>query len=192
MAIARVTISAIQWGQTYQNVIHLTNGEGSYNATNIKDAILNYWIPAVKIQQLSSLQYQLIQVRDMGVVGGLTSNFSILVNGTGGNGTESWGPLSQLYSLHTLTGGHAGRGRVYIGGTSSVNVAQGRWISPMQDAMNTIASNLMTRFTGASPTSGFNLAVCKREVLPTVHEVVEIIAKNIPGVIRRRNIGVGI
>ncbi len=192
MGVARLTLWQLQWGQTYQNVIHLDYGEASYDAIALKDAIVTYWIPAVKVQQLSSLQYQVIQVRNMSTIGGLTTNFSVVINGSGGSGTESWGPLSQLFSLQTATGGHAGRGRFYIGGTSSVNVAQGRWISAMQTAMDGIAANLITRFTGASPTSGFNLTVCKRENLPFSHPVTNIIARNIPGVIRRRNIGVGI
>ena len=191
MAIARVTINMTWFGQICQNVIHVQNGEDAYNAANVKAAIETYWIPAVRPMQLSTLNYFKIQVRNMSTSGGLTTDYSININGSAGSAVEGWGPLCYLFSLQTATSGHTGRGRVYLAGAYPGNVVTGRWISASMDQQTTAIGLLTTRFLGASPSSGFNLVVCKREDLPTPHPVVNIINRSVPAVQRRRNIGVG-
>lgn len=191
MAIARVTIHQTWFSQICQNVIHLDNGEGSYDPAAINAAIGTYWIPAVRQVQLGTVNYFRVSVRNMGVIGGLTTDYPYNVNGGSGSAVEGWGPLCYLWSFQTETGGHSGRGRVYIAGCYPGNVVTGRFISASMDQQVAQVALLLTRFTGASPTSGYNLAVCKRENLPTPHYVTNIVVRSVPGVQRRRNIGVG-
>lgn len=191
MGIARVTINMTWFGQICQNVIHLDNGEGGYDHAAIKTAIETLWIPAIRPMQLGTLNYFRISVRNMSVAGGLTTDYAVNINGSAGSAVEGWGPLAYLFSFQTATGGHAGRGRVYLPGAYPGNVVTGRWISASMDQQNTAIGLLTTRFLGASPTSGYNLAVCKRETDPTPHLVTNIVARQVPGVQRRRNIGVG-
>lgn len=191
MAKMRVTINMTWFGQICQNVIHIHNGEGSYDPAAVKTAIETLWIPALRPMQLSTLNYFKIQVRRVDVLGGLTTDYAININGSAGSAVEGWGPLAYLFSFQTLTGGHEGRGRVYLPGAYPGNVVTGRWISASMDQQATAIGLLTTRFLGATPTSGFNLAVCPRTNLPPARDVVNIIARSVPGVQRRRNIGVG-
>jgi hypothetical protein len=191
MALARVTINMTWFGQVVQNVLHFWNGEGAYDAAAVKFAIETLWIPPIRPLQLGSLNYFKIQVRRMDVIGGLTTDFAVNINGSSGSAVEGWGPLCMLWSLSTATGGHAGKGRIYLPGSYPGNVVQGRFISALMDQMNTAAATIGGRFLGAGATSGFQLAVCKRENLPVVHPVTSIIPRQVPGIQRRRNIGVG-
>jgi len=191
MGVIRVTINMTWFGQICQNVIHLDNGEAGYDPADVKSQIETLWIPAVRPMQLGTLNYFKIQVRDMEAVGGLTTDYAININGSAGSAVEGWGCLCYLFSFQTATGGHEGRGRVYLPGAYPGNVVLGRWISASMDQQTTAIGLLTTRFLGATPTSGYNLVVCKRQTLPTPHPVINIIARNVPGVQRRRNIGVG-
>lgn len=192
MGVARVTIGQTWFGQVVQNVIHLDDNEGSYDPAAIKTAIETLWIPAVRPLALSTLKYVLLQIRNMSVVGGLTSSYVINITGSAGSAVEGWGPLCYLWSLQTLTGGHSGKGRIYLAGCYPGNIVTGRFISASMDQQVAAIALISTRFLGASPTSGYNLTVCKREELPTSHPVVNIVPRDVPGVQRRRNIGVGI
>ncbi len=191
MGVARVTISQTWNLQICQNVIHLDYGETSYDPAAIKTAIETLWIPPIRPLQLGTVNYFKIQVRNMSSIGSLTFDYAVNINGSAGSAVESWGPLCMLWSLKTATGGHNGRGRVYLTGSYPGNVVAGRFISALMDQMNTAIGTISTRFLGATPTSGYNLTVCKRENLPTSHPVIQIIARQVPGVQRRRNIGVG-
>jgi hypothetical protein len=190
--IARITLSTLQYTQTFQNVFHITNGEGGFDKDAINSAIQTYWIAQVKTGQLSSIVYKLIQIRRVSVIGDPTWNFAVSITASGGSAIETWGPLCQLYSFHTLTPGRTGRGRYYLSGQYGGDVQANQWSSARYSAMATLASNLTTRWLGASPTSGYNLCVCSRESLPTAHYVTEIVPQPVPGVQRRRNYGVGI
>ena len=192
MSIARVTIGQTWFGQVVQNVIHLDFGESPYNPLAIKGAIETLWIPAIRPMQLSSLRYVLIEVRNMGDIHGTTSDFAINIVGSAGSAVEGWGPLCYLWSLQTAFGGHKGRGRIYLAGCYPGNVVQGRFISASMDQQITAVGQIMTRFTGAAPTSGFNLVVATRETLPFNNPVTNIVPRDVPGVQRRRNIGVGV
>lgn len=192
MGVARVTIGQTWFGQVVQNVIHLDYGEVAYNPANIKTAIETLWIPPIRPMQLSTLKYVLLQIRNMHDVGGLTSSYVINITGSAGSAVEGWGPLCYLWSLQTLTGGHRGKGRIYLAGCYPGNVVTGRFISASMDQQVAAIATLSTRFLGATPTSGFNLTVCKREELPASNPVVNIVPRDVPGVQRRRNIGVGI
>jgi len=192
MGVARVTISQTWCGQVCQNVIHLDNGEGAYDATAIKSAIETLWIPPIRPLQLGTVNYFKIQVRDMNDVTGITSDFVVNINGSAGSAVEAWGPLCYLWSLKTAFGGHSGQGRIYLTGCYPGNVVLGRLISASMDQQATAAATIATRFLGATPTSGYNLAICKREFNPNAKLVTQIIPRQVPGVQRRRNIGVGI
>lgn len=182
----------MRWfGQIVQNVLHFWNGEGSYDAAAIKFAIETLWIPPIRPLQLSSLNYFKIQVRQIDVAGGLTTDFVVNINGSSGSAVEGWGPLCMLWSLQTATGGHTGRGRIYLPGSYPGNVVQGLFISALMDQMTTAAATISGRFLGASATSGFQLAVVGRVNTNFIHPVTSIIPRQIPGVQRRRNIGVG-
>jgi len=190
--IARITVSMVQYGQTFQNVFHITNGSGSFDAPTIKAAIETYWIGYLRTKQLSSIVYSLIQIRRVSVLGDPTWNYAVSISGSGGSAIETWGPLCQLYSFHTATAGPTGRGRFYMSGNYAGDVQSGRWSTAKYADMVTVAAALTTRWVGGSPTSGYNLCVCSRELLPTAHDVTEIVPQQTPGVQRRRNYGVGI
>jgi len=191
MAIVRVTLSMTWFGQICQNVLHFDVGE-FYNPTDIKSTIETLWIPPIRPMQLGTLKYVLIQVRNMSTSGGLTSDFVVNINGSAGSAVEGWGPLCYLWSLKTDLGGHAGRGRIYLPGCYPGNVVTGRFISASMDQQVTAASTIATRFLGGSSTSGIRLCVAKREELPDLNWVTQIIPRDVPGVQRRRNIGVGV
>lgn len=191
MGVARVTIHQLWFGQVVQNVMHFDYGETAYNPDTIKAKMESDWIPQFRPLQLSSLSYFKIQVRNMSAIGGLTSDYVTSFVGSAGSAVEGWGPLCYLFSLKTLTGGHSGRGRIYIAGSYPGNVVQGRFISASMTQQATCAANLTSRFLGATPSTGLNLSVCTRENLPTPLHVTQIIPRDIPAVQRRRNIGVG-
>jgi hypothetical protein len=185
-------LSQLQYTQTFQNVFHIFDGETPFVPLTIKGLVETYWINVVKPYQLSSLSYRLIQLRQVDVLGQPTYNYAINITASGGSAIETWGPLSQLYSFHTLTAGPRGRGRTYLAGQYGGDVVANQWSSARFTAMTTLAAALTTRWVGATPTSGMNLVVCGRESLPTPHFVTEIVPQPIPGVQRRRNYGVGI
>lgn len=193
MGYARVTINQTWFSQVCQNVLHFDYGGASaYDPAAINSAIGTYWIPAIRGMQLATVNYFKVQVRDMSVAGGLTTDYAYNVNGGSGSAVEGWGPLCYLWSFRTAAGGHSGLGRCYFTGCYPGNVVTGRFSSASMDQQNTIAALITTRFLGSSPTSGIHLAICPRTTFPDGKLVTSLIVRQVPGVQRRRNIGVGI
>lgn len=189
--IARITLSQLQYSQTFQNVFHIYDS-GTFDKDAINSAIQTYWIGYLKAKQLSSVHYRLIQIRDVSTPGQPTWNFPIDIGCTGGSAIETWGPLCALFSFHTAAAGRSGRGRFYMSGQYVGDVQAGVWSAVKLADLATTAAGIFTRWGFTSPTSGYRLAVTSRSNPTDYKSVTEIVAQAVPGVQRRRNYGVGI
>jgi|SRR5215212_833904 len=190
--VVRVTTTAFHEKVTHQNVLHFNDTSATYNPTAIANEIRDNWIPKIRVICASTVRWNLVQVRNLSVSLGATSNIPIDIAGSGGTVTEWWDVACVVFTIHTATGGRAGRGRFYISGFFSGNITQGQFNSAAQAQNATVAANLMTRFVGPAATSFLRLGVAPRTGTPTLKDATEVVPRLIPGSQRRRNVGVGI
>lgn len=190
--LVRVTIAQMQYGQIYENVIHFRDDSVTYDPTSIKGYIETHWIPAIKGQQASSVQYKTIYVRDISTAGTPTYNYPIAINGGGGTVMNCWGPAAAVYSIQTAVGGPHGRGRFYVSGWYVGNIYEGKFQVDVLGYFQATANTLIAKFITAGTLVGpLHLVVCPRLNPSAFNYATNIVVKSIPGVVRRRNIGVG-
>jgi len=195
----RVVITGVLNGAINQNVLHFKKAgavwptDGAALCADIRDN----WLGGTNgvRQGLITLQkWTLIQAYNRDTIGDVPVSLSINVTGAKvGNGTQSFGFSAILIRLRAASGGKRGRGRCYLPGIDPSTWNAGVMSQTEIDAWTPRLAQLTTRYVGASPSSGFQLVVApKSGVNPTTQAVVRLELATVPGVQRRRNIGVGV
>ena len=191
MALWRVIITAKVFDQTVQNVLHFTTDPAfGTDEEDVKAVVLSQWVAEVRNIQNSGCVYQTIGVQRLDVAQPLQV-FSIV--GTVGSLSGAMAPsfIAGVLSIRTAVAGRAGHGRSYIYGIHQDSISNGQFQSGAFAAFQTIAANLTTRFN-ASGTTDLELGVTSRNNPVTdFKSCTTIIARQVFGVQRRRNLGVG-
>jgi len=192
MSIHRVTMSCLVDGQVNQNVIHLENLDGGIPDATIATTIRDSWLSEIRPFQRTDVSWYDIEVRKVPGVN-VPYHLTIVLAGTGAASAEQDVPfVCRVLWFQTAVAGKRGRGKLYIPGTTFNAWDRGR-VKPVSiTAGLPLCANLVSRFTGASPTSGLSLVVCPRSDPTDVKHVIEITQRVNLGVQRRRGLGVGI
>lgn len=195
----RVVITGVMFGAINQNVLHFTKAGGNWptDGTALCADIRDNWLGGTNgvRQGLITLQrWTLIQAYNRDTIGDVPVGLSINVTGAKvGNGSQSFGFSSVLLRLRAAGGGKHGRGRVYLPGVDPSTFNSGVMSQTEIDAWTPRLAQLTARYLGSSPASGFRLVVApKSGTSPTTQDVVRIELATVPGVQRRRNLGVGV
>lgn len=191
MAQWRVIISATVYGQLCQNVLNFLTDVGfGTDEEDVKDNVLAQWVSEVRNVQNANTIYTTIGVQRIDVLQPLQV-FSI--SGTVGSLAGAAAPTFTcgVFSIRTASAGRAGHGRFYMFGVHMESILTGALHPAAYAQYQTVAANLTTRFcTGG--TQPLLLGVTSRtNPVADFKGSTVILARQIFGVQRRRNIGVG-
>lgn len=195
MALFRVTISALTFGQLCQNVLFFqkTDAVVATDMSLLADDIDANWIEQSRNPLASDVNYFQIKVDHFtGSPGAATFTKNIIK--TGGNGFDSSCPLNVAWVLRLETGlsGRQFRGRVYLPGLRPGYCTSGLVNATGQALWPTRITNLKARYTDTSHTSTFDLVLHHRGNDPTaIVHINDIVLRTTPGSMRRRMLGVG-
>lgn len=192
MSINRVTLSCLVDGQVNQNVMHFNNPSGSIPISTVAVDMRDIWLPQIVPFQRNDTFWYDIEVREVPGIN-VPYHLTIAVFGTGSASQEKDVPfVGRVLWFQTATAGKKGRGRYYIPGTTCESWDRGKVKAVSITAGLTLCANLVSAFTGGSPSSGLNLGICPRSNPSNFKPVTSIVQRVNLGVQRRRGLGVGI
>lgn len=96
-----------------------------------------------------------------------------------------------VVSTKTLYAGRSYRGRNYLPAVPAANLPAGLWDNTTVDAIQTYYDDLVAAL-GNSGSNADYMWVVWSEKLQASNGVVDTVVRNVPGVIRRRRVGVGV
>jgi hypothetical protein len=106
-------------------------------------------------------------------------------------GDELAHQVAMVVSTRTAYAGRSYRGRNYIGALNEADMTSGLWLNATADAIQTYYDDLVAGI-GASGANADYMWVVWSEKLQTYNGITEAIVRTIPGVVRRRRVGVGV
>lgn len=188
----RIVATMLLYGQVCQNVMHFFNPDGALSLSAAADEFQNQWITNVKPRQIGNVQWTKIQVYNLSnpVLAPFEKSINIL-------GTNSTTTLSRTFDcfvlkVQTAIAGRHGHGRIYLPGLHEGFLSNGLFQQSQVDAWATQLAIIKARFIGPPAAGPMTLAVREKAAPHTMTLATNILLRNIPGVQRRRNIGVGV
>lgn len=188
--VVRVTISGLDYNQVTQNVLHFRHVADPYNAQAIAAEIIAGWIPNVQFFSKSNFSYRNVLVQDIEVPANPTASIPINMAGFGASSTRAPSFWSAVIKIQTPVGGRHGRGRIFLAGLHADAFESGILGSLFQTQALDHLNALIARY-GPTGTSDLRLVVLNR-VDNSQSDMVNLVLRPIPGIQRRRNIGIGI
>lgn len=195
MAIYRVTIQGtlFELGVQCQNVLHIENPEGTFSPEQIATDFQTNWIAAIRSLQAGVFRYDTITVRNFST--GNPQQFIHTVSPpiVGASGNNIMHPcVCYVIRLKTAGIGRRFRGRFYLAGVHTGNMARTRPSTAGLTAWNTVRGALL-RYTVDGPNNpGFHLVVQHKDDLNSGAAVTDLQLAPIMGIQRRRNELVGV
>lgn len=188
--IARVTLSGLRYGQVTQNVLHFDHQTEIWDPQAIVTDIVNNWIP--QAIRFSGTQFFYKSVLAQCVNDPTKPTFTLAVNiaGTQFDDQRCPGTTASVIKLSTGTGGRHGRGRIFFAGPASDAFQFGIHQATFSGQAAGFLATLMARY-GPGGTSNLRLSILNRSN-NTLIPVTGMQLRTVPGVQRRRNIGIGI
>ena len=192
MSIVRVTCFQTYWAQSVQNVLHFDDNVSTYDPVNIKNDIVANWITNVALLQNAVLTYVGVAVKCLQPAESTTSFFAVSIGGTGFALAYGLSYPALVVKIETATPGYRGRGRFYIAGLPGAGYDSGRFNGGTLTAINTVVASLWAAYGPSSSISPMQIGVMGRDAGATFHPATNLLPRSVPGVQRRRNLGVGI
>lgn len=189
MAIYRAVFSGLIYGQLWQNRVHFRKNEGGPTVEQFATHLNLNWVEKMRNTQHGLVQWLSIQVVD--ISGGSGLGHTLAISKTGAQGQESQDTSFECGVIKLGTGfaGKRNRGRIYMagirGGATQFGLIQAFEI----DNWNNRLAELAPLYLG-NASSGCNLIIHNGPESPD-REVTTWQMRQILGVQRRRNIGVG-
>lgn len=188
--IARVTISGLRYNQVTQNVLHFDHQTEVWDAQSIAVEIANNWIPqAIKFSG-TQFSYRSILVQCVNDPTKPTFTLAINIAGTQFDDQRCQGYVASVIKLASGTGGRHGRGRIFFAGPASDAFQFGFHQATFSGQAAGFLNTLMARY-GPGGSSNLRLGILNRST-KTLTPVTGMTLRPIPGVQRRRNIGIGV
>lgn len=194
MAVFRVTITGLQYGQvTIQNVLHFSQSDFAGPLLPVLQEIRDGWCSILAVAQVNSFGWRNISAVELGTTDSPT-NLPVTVNGQDlGDPNNSMPTLSAKLRIHTGFAGRTGRGRTYVAGVRQAHWQFGQMTAAGITVWQARVNALKARYVGPGHTSLLSLGVLGRNVNPQFfHAADDLTLSLIPGIQRRRNLGVGI
>jgi hypothetical protein len=191
MGLWRATISGTFYDQVCQNVLHFHAADAPNQGEALTIELRDHWMIEMQSCQNQNFSWRRIAVQDITTSGNpvLVTDIAPIAGILTGAGAHP--SLAVVFSLRTAIPTKAGRGRFYMPGVHGQSILNGRVEPNAQIVFNGAATNLLARY-GPSASSAFSLKVVPRSD-PSAHkQVINILARGVFGIQRKRNIGVGI
>lgn len=193
MSIFRITLTGFLFGQTIQNVLHFDNVDGALTEAQAATEMSTQWLQQIKTIQITSFTWSLINVQNVSTLPRPSAyNLPVNIAGTQAASNPITVFLAHVIRLRTGLSGRKGRGRIYIAGPSSGEMANGILTAASIAKWETILNVLRGRYLINGSTQ-LRLGVFHRaELGGTITACSEMTVAPVPGVQRRRNVGVGV
>jgi hypothetical protein len=190
MSIHRVVLTGIYLGQKCQNVVHINNPDGALTNLAIKNEFNAQFITPLRNLQNNQAAWTQLAVRTVGL-GPPGPEEIFIISGNGSlAGTGATPVLAGVFSIRTGVAGPHGHGRFYLWGVHGASVVNGQFESGAFTAYQGAAVAIENRWkTGG--TGPLDLGVAPRNAEELFIPMTSLVVRNIFGVQRRRNFGVG-
>jgi hypothetical protein len=194
MSLIRTIVTSLYLGQRIQNVMVFDKPDFiTADLNTLCQTLRDQWVFRIKQQQNAGFAYQNITAQKIEAAPAPPFLLDILGN-TGALAGNGYHPsVAMVYSFRTHLATKAGRGRIYIGGIHGESILNGQFHPTVAGSFALIATQLTSLFAegGSNP---FHLMVGPRASTDSTDykAVVQIIARPICGIQRRRNINVGV
>lgn len=190
MATLQATVTGFFMGQTVQHVLHFfagdyTSADLALLAADLRDNFCTYLQGGLTAE----FTYTNISVRALGTTDP-TYNLTVAIVGSAGSDPDMLPTTCCVFRLQTSFGGKHGRGRLYVPCVGPFCLQYGVITPTCIATYQTRADNILGRY-GVGGSSDYGLVVHERASGDN-HFVTSITPRSIPGVQRRRSIGVGI
>jgi len=195
VAVVRVTFTASLYSSILQNVWHFSKSD--YVTADLPVLLANlrdHWLDVYKNLMVAETVLISLHGEEM-VSGGGGDVSNLLLSMVGGAGSDVRVPLmmSLVLQLRTGLGGRHNRGRIFVPGSSVAFTQNGLYTGAYLATVTPICTTLEGRWTGGSPTYGWNLVIWTRgDFASSGRAVTTIQPRATPGTQRRRELGVGI
>lgn len=196
MPIIRVTFTGISWGAiNSQNVCAFSYSSATFPTQALVAAELrDNWCTILAAGQTNQFGWRNISIYEVGS-GTAPFNLPIVVNGIDATDpTTGTQVLCQKFRIQTATGGRKGRGRIYLPGYRANLWSQGQLNATGITNMSIRLNAIKNRYVGiALGPSNILLGVLPRGDDPTKFLfATDLSLSLVPGVQRRRSLGIGI
>jgi hypothetical protein len=198
MSVERVTITALYYGQTIQNVLNFDNPDGGMTPTAICQEIANNWIGVgagigIKTWATNSIQWVQVACQTMQNVLPAPTTLSINIPGQQTADNQQYPMLCIILKFSTAIAGRKGRGRSYCPGVSIGYTTNGLVNAQFEAYAGTSIVGLDARYkiNGGGPLVLLVGPKSGRNLVDYQH-VTKIQHSTFVGVQRRRNIGYGV
>lgn len=189
MSIFRVTLTASLLDQRIQNVLHFQDAPLTDNTeAMVRQEMIDGWLPILRNVQNANFKTVAIKVHNIWPV--LKVPVETTVSNQQGSLAGDPAPpfVAALFSIRTNHPGRAGRGRFYMCGVHKESMANGK--NAAMSSYIPRANDLILKYCD-NGTAGIRLCVASRTNPNGAHVATNIIVREIWGIQRRRNIGVG-
>lgn len=189
MSVYRVTFTGKLLEQRLQNVVHFADTRAFPMTENdVIDNLLAGWLPVLR--NLQNNNFQTIAVKVQIISPAIQIPVERAVVNQAGSLAGDPAPLfvSALFSIRTATPGRSGRGRFYMAGVHGPSMVAGK-----NGAMSSYIPrqvDLQNQYCHPGE-AVFRLGIAPRNNPGAFKDATQIIIRDIWGVQRRRNIGVG-
>jgi len=194
MSTVRAVITGLAWSAiTCQNVLHFRNPDGAVPLATICTELRDNWCTILAAGQTTQFGWRNISVQEVGSAVAPT-NLAIVVNGI--DATDPSGGtqvLCQKFRIHTPVAGRHGRGRIYLPGYRATLWSTGQLNATGITNMTIRLNAIKARYVGVSATGPITLGVLRRG--GTTADFInadDLSLALVPGVQRRRSLGLGI
>lgn len=194
MSRHRVTFTGTVWGTvTCQNVVHFDNPDGLLTNAQIAAELRDNWCVLLCAGMMNTAGFRNITVA---TVGSAVSpyNLPVVVNGIDAvDPTTGTMAVNQKFRIHTPTAGRKGRGRIYLWGYRANLVSQGIVNATGITNMTIRLNAIQARYVGIGHTGPIALGVMPRGGASADFIFADFLVLSlVPGVQRRRSVGVGL
>lgn len=187
----RVISSSELLGQHFQNVWHFTSEDGVLDETGVKDAVIPGMVTRLRNHQNANLIYSTMSVQQLLPTLQPASVFS-MAGAHGSLDGQMYHPsVCVLFSIRTGTGGRKGHGRWYMPGLHFDHVENGVLRADIWALFQGDATFITNSYDGGTFASNLRMVVVTRENVADYRPMTTVVVRQVLGIQRRRNIGVG-
>jgi hypothetical protein len=194
MGIVRVVLTGQAWATiNCQNVLAFDTTLGYLTNEQVAWELRDNWCTILAAGQTNQFGWRNISVKELGSAAA-PFNLPIVVNGQDGvdpgTGTQV---ICQKFRIHTGVAGRTGRGRIYLPGYRANLVSYGQLNSTGIENMTIRLNAIKARYVLPAASGPLLLGVCKRgDISSNFMPATDLSLSLVPGVQRRRTLGLGI
>lgn len=187
---ARATFSGLRYGQLCQNVVHFEWLGISWDPVAIANHLAANWLPKVVWFSGTGFRYSAVLVQDATNPNLQTATLSVDLAGNVFDDNRCPPFVACVLKIQTLQGGRSGRGRIFLPGVAHDSMQNGLFQANFQQTRQPRIDELKVLY-GLSGTSQLRLGLFNRTT-NAFNGMSNLTLRPVPGVQRRRNIGIGV